>query len=145
MEFKLNNIESVINKKLRNNQLLLVISVLLSVGVVIWRMDYVYWAMYFALIGALNLPNINKCKKDLIDYKNNSLSSVKGQVLDFFPESDVDNGNWILFLNVEGEKDVKEFILSSTTDIKVDSIIEVFHTNLLHVPVRVCEVSKTTD
>lgn len=142
MEFKLDNIESVIKKKLKTNQMLLAISVCISIAVVYWRIDYVYWALYFALIGALNLPNINKCKKDLIDYKNNYLSSVKGQVLDFFPETDDENGNWILYLNVEGQKDIKEFVISSNVDIKVNSLVEVFHTNLLHVPVKVCEINE---
>lgn len=142
MEFTLNNIESVIKKKLKINQILLAVSVFISLAVVLWRIDYVYWSLYFALIGALNLPNINKCKKDLIDYKNNSLSSVKGQVLDFFPETEDENGNWILFLNIEGEKDVKEFVISSNVDIKVNSLVEVFHTNLLHVPVKVCEINE---
>ena len=86
MEYALERIEDIIKKKLRTNQLLLAISVLISLSIVITNKNNVYWALYFAIIGALSLPNINNCKQDLLDYRKNKLISVTGNVLEIFPE-----------------------------------------------------------
>ena len=146
MEIKIENIESIIYKKLKTNQILLAISVIISISVVIWRLDYVYWALYFAFIGALyfafigalNLPNINKCKQDLFDYKRNNIISTKGLVVDFFPEKEGTTNNWVLFLNHDGNiKNIKEFVLPEIPNLKTESSLEIYHTRLLEVPVKV--------
>ena len=115
MEYALERIEDIIKKKLRTNQLLLAISVLISLSIVITNKNNVYWALYFAIIGALSLPNINNCKQDLLDYRKNKLISVTGNVLEIFPERNTENVNdsnmnWIIFLEVDGKKDFTQRI-----------------------------------
>ncbi|PLS15072.1 hypothetical protein CVD28_24875 [Bacillus sp. M6-12] len=139
MEFH-QQIENTIKKRLKTSQLLLFVSVVIAVGVAFLAQNagpsYYIWAMYFVVIGALALPNINKCKKDLIDYHKNVISHTEGKVLDLFPEKE-ESGKWIIFLDVEGKKDVVEFILPFKPSIQPESTIKVFHTNILKLPVRI--------
>lgn len=137
MEIKLHNIERFIYKKLRTNQLLLAISVIISVSVVLIDTTYVYWALYFAFIAALNLPNINKCKQDLSDYKKEILGTTKGTVMDFFPETNNPEENWILFLEVPEKKEIEEYIMSPAPDLKIGTEVEIYYTKLIHVPTKV--------
>jgi hypothetical protein len=133
-------IEPIIKKKLKTSQILLTISILISIGVTCIGFhsepSYYLWAMYFVIIGALSLPNINKCKKDLLDFRKNMISYTEGKVLDVFPERE-ENGNWIIFLDVEGEKDIVEFVVPSKPSIQVESMIRIHHTNILKVPVKI--------
>lgn len=139
MEFN-QQIEGIIGKRLKKSQLLLMISVVIASGVAYLGTQsgasYYIWAMYFVLIGALSLPNINKCKKDLIDYHKNILSHTEGKLLDLFPEKEED-GKWIIFLDVEGKKDIVEFIVPFKPTLTSDSNVKVFHTNILKVPVKI--------
>lgn len=138
----LHMVEKVISKKLKNNQLLLAISIGISLAIILYKREnvYIYWSFYFLFIGALNLPNINKCKKDLIEYKSNLISSVTGRVLDVFPEKD-ESGNWIIFLDIQGEKDIKEFIVSVKPEVEIDNIAQIFHTNILKVPIKIEKIA----
>jgi hypothetical protein len=133
-------IETIIKKKLKTSQLLLMISIIISMSVAYIGFrsgaSYYLWAMYFVIIGALSLPNINRCKKDLLDFRKNMISYTEGKVLDVFPEKE-DNGNWIIFLDVEGEKDIVEFVVPSKPSIQVESVIRIHHTNILKVPVKI--------
>lgn len=139
MEFN-QQIEKTIKKRLKTSQLLLLVSVVIAGGVVylgtIAGASYYIWAMYFVVIGALTLPNINKCKKDLLDYHKNVISYTEGKVLDVFPEKE-ETGKWIIFLDVEGNKDVVEFIVPTKPSIEPEKTIKVFHTNILKLPVRI--------
>ena len=135
MELTLQQIEKTINKRLRTNQLLLAISIILAIGIVALKPSYLYWSFYFMVIGALNLPNINKCKKDLNDYKKNELDSTQGKVLDLFPEKDED-GSWIIFMEVEGQKDIKEFTLPIKPSVEINSEVTVYHTKVLQIPTK---------
>jgi hypothetical protein len=133
-------IETTIKKRLKTSQLLLLISVVIAGGVAYLGAtagtSYYIWAMYFVVIGALSLPNINRCKKDLLDYNKNLISLTEGKVLDVFPEKEED-GKWIIFLDVEGQKDVVEFIIPTKPSIQAETSIKVFHTNILKLPVRI--------
>lgn len=134
------NVESTLKKKLKNSQILLSISIFIS-GIVValglaTGSDYYIWALYFVLIGALTLPNINKSKKDLIDYKKNLLKETEGKVLDVFPEPD-NSGKWTIFLEVEGNENAVGFTFPSEPKIELDSTIKVSHTIILNVPVKI--------
>lgn len=139
MEFS-SQLEQTIKKRLQTSQLLLFVSIAIA-GVVAFIGNssgsmYYLWAMYFVVIGALALPNITRCKKDLLDFQKNMLTITEGKVLDVFPEKD-ENGKWIIFLDVEGDKDVVEFIVPAKPSIQNETIVKIFHTNILKVPVRI--------
>lgn len=139
MEFN-QHIEGIIKKKLKTSQLLLAASVLIAGGVAYLATtsgtSYYIWAMYFVVVGALSLPNINKCKKDLLDYHKNNVGFTEGKVVDVFPENKED-GNWIIFLDVEEKKGVVEFIVPFKPSISIEQTVKIFHTNILNVPVKI--------
>lgn len=139
MEFS-SQLEQTIKKRLQTSQLLLFVSIAIA-GVVAFIGSnsgtmYYLWAMYFVVMGALALPNINRCKKDLLDYHKNLLTVTEGKVLDVFPEKE-ESGKWIIFMDVEGQKDVVEFIVPAKPSLQNETTIKVFHTNILKVPVKI--------
>lgn len=138
-------VEKQINKKLRNSQLLLVASIMIAFSVALFgaltNQNYYLWAMYFVIIGALTLPNINKCKKDLVDYKQNKIAVTEGKVVDIFPEKE-DEGNWILFLDVEGQKNISEFLFPQKPSIEPNQTIKLVHTSVLNIPIQIEIVTK---
>ncbi|MDF2880074.1 MAG: hypothetical protein K0R54_631 [Clostridiaceae bacterium] len=148
MELELEQIENVIKKKLKTNQLLLAMSILMSLTVFLTNTDYVFWAIAFISIGALSLPNITKSKKDLIDYKNYKYSMTEGILIDMFPEKkDVENGNWIIFIHEENKKkDYTEFVVMQNPNIAINSKIKIQHTKELSIPIKieVIELDKET-
>lgn len=138
MEITIKDYEKIIKDKLRNNQLLLILSVILGMGVFIMNTENVYWAMLFILIGALCLPNINKCKKDLRNQKYGIIKITEGKVLDVFPEREgKEDSNWIIFLEVPGKKKIGEFIVPIKPEIEIDSNIKIYHTEAMHVPTKI--------
>jgi hypothetical protein len=100
--------DGLINKKLRTNQLLFYISVLIALTVFIFTQNPL-WSFYFLIIGALSLPNINKCKEDRKLVREEKFNIVTGKVLDVFLERE-EGVNWILFLENEN-KNVLEYLI----------------------------------
>lgn len=138
LEITIKDYEKIIKDKLRNNQLLLILSVILGMGVFIMNTENVYWAMLFILIGALCLPNIDKCKKDLRNQKYGIIKITEGKVLDVFPEREgKEDSNWIIFLEVPGKKKIGEFIVPIKPEIEIDSNIKIYHTEAMHVPTKI--------
>ncbi|WCK57634.1 hypothetical protein PP175_26590 (plasmid) [Aneurinibacillus sp. Ricciae_BoGa-3] len=139
MELK-NSVETVIIKRLKRNQMLLGVSILIALGVAYMgmRAGYTYdlFALYFVIMGAFTLPAIHQCKKDLLAFQRNRLSFTEGKLVDVFPEKD-GSGMWTLFLKVQGEKEIVEFSVPTQPSVSVDATIKVHHTPLLKVPVRV--------
>lgn len=136
MELTLEDMEAIVRKRLRTNQILLGISIAIALVMFYLKGIYIYWSLYFVLIGSLNLPTINKTKSDLHFFKKNEVDSTQGKVLDVFPEKE-DNGNWIMFLEVEGEKDPIEFVLSAKPYVEVNNTVSISHTRLLKIPFKV--------
>lgn len=139
MEFS-SNLEQIIKKRLQKSQFLLLASVAIA-GVVAFIGSssgtmYYLWAIYFVVMGALALPNINRCKKDLLDFQKNVLTVTEGKVLDVFPEKE-ESGKWIIFMDVEGNKDVVEFVVPVKPSVESQTTVKVFHTNILKLPVRI--------
>lgn len=156
MELKLLGIEQSILNKIKLNQVFLGICIFASIGVVIWNIDYSIWAMYLTLIGALNLPHINKCKSDLADYKKGVLKSTIGTILDVLTETIEGETKWTVFINSEDDKTPKEYSLSSNPNIKengehilsaetlvIGSTLEIFYTKEIEQPVKLIIISQS--
>lgn len=139
MEFN-QYIESIIKKRMKLSQLLLLVSIVIAVGVGYWGVksntNYYIWAIYFLFIGALSLPTINRAKQDLSDFKKNILNQTEGRVLDIFPEKK-ESGTWMMFVGHENTQKIDEFVFPSKPEIVVESQIRVYHTKILKIPVRI--------
>lgn len=137
------NVETTLKSKLRNSQVLLGIAILISFIVVAVGLmtgsNYYIWALYFVLIGALTLPNINKSKKDLIDYKKHLLTDTKGKVLDVFAETD-NTGKWTIFLEIDENTEPVVFTFPSKPSVDVDTTIKISHTIIFKVPVQIQKI-----
>ncbi|WPS85397.1 hypothetical protein SMD22_01855 (plasmid) [Brevibacillus halotolerans] len=140
MQLSWEQFQHVINKKLRYNQLLLVISVVLAIIFFFIQRGNLLWSGYFLLIGSLSLPNINRCKEDIILFKNNKLKSEKGKVLDIFPEKE-SGPNWIIFLEVDSSTRKKdnllEFIVPIKPSVQEKQVVTVHYTPKMTIPVRI--------
>lgn len=128
--------EKIVHKKLRNNQLLLAISIFISLSIFIISSDNVFWSIYFLAIGALSLSNINHCKSDLKDFKNTDLEMVKGKVLDVFPENETEK-NWILFLEEENSSKIREFIVPFKPSLQMEQECEAHYTPKMEILVKI--------
>lgn len=134
----INEFEKIIQKKLKTNQLLLALSVIMGMTAFFIENNNAYWAMLFIAIGSLCLPNINRCKQDLKDYKHGILGTTEGKILDSFPENENKNNNqWIIFLEIEGKKGFKEFIFPQSPKLEINSFVKIYHTNIMGIPVRI--------
>lgn len=136
MQLTLEQFEKVIHRKLKTNQLLLLISILISLAIFVLDRSYVWWSLYFLLIGALSLPNINRCKEDRKLFKENKFNEVRGKVLDLFPEKD-GGQNWIIFLEEEHTSKLQEFVTSVKPSIEIDQMVAVTYTPKMNIPVRI--------
>ena len=136
MEIKFDKFEKIINKKLKTNQFLLAVSILIGLIIFYFNRNHSLWAILFIAIGSLSLPNINNCKQDLADFRAGKLKDIEGLVLDVFPEKNsVNNSNWIIFL--ESRKKLKEFVVSEKPEIDVDSVVKIYHTTKMGIPVKI--------
>lgn len=130
--------EKIIQRKLKTNQLLLALSVVMGMSVFFIKNNNAYWAIAFIMIGSLCLPNINRCKEDLKNYKHGILGTTEGKILDSFPENEnKQDGQWIIFLEIEGEKEFKEFIFPQNPNVEINSFVKIYHTKIMGIPVRI--------
>jgi len=128
--------DKIIRKKLRNNQWLLAVSIIISLTIFMWSTDYVFWSIYFLAIGALSLANINNCKSDLKHFKDTTLEIVRGKVLDVFPENEKEQ-NWILFLQEEKSSKIREFIVPFKPKIQMEQECEAHYTPKMEILVKI--------
>jgi len=129
--------ETMIRKQLKISQLLLFVSILLAGAVLLFSQDNYFWALYFVLIGAMSLPNINKCKKDLINIKENALLIVEGKVMDIFPEKD-GSDKWIVFIEEAETKKMHEFLLPGTVnELKEGTDVQLYYSEKLKLPITI--------
>lgn len=136
LQLTLEQFEKVIHRKLKTNQLLLFISIIISLAIFVLDRSYVWWSLYFLLIGALSLPNINRCKEDRKLFKESKFKEVKGKVLDLFPEKD-GGQNWIIFLEEENTSKLQEFVVSVKPNIEVEQFVVITYTPKMNIPVRI--------
>ncbi|MFF2531473.1 hypothetical protein ACFVS2_21435 [Brevibacillus sp. NPDC058079] len=140
MQLSWEQFQLVINKKLRYNQLLLVISIVLAVIFFFVQRENLLWSGYFLLIGSLSLPNINRCKEDIELFKNNRFASETGKVLDVFPEKE-GGSNWIIFLETDSSTNKKdqllEFVVPAEPGVKETQVVTVHYTPKMSIPVRI--------
>lgn len=138
MEIVNNTIEKEIKLQMKKSQILFWISVIVSIAVVLYKRQYVYWGFYFALLAVLALPNINKCKKDLYDFRRNFLSQTHGKAIDIFKEDENDeNSKWILILQDTNTNSEVDFVFAFNPGVDAGEEICIYHTNILKIPVRV--------
>lgn len=136
MQLSYEEFESIINRKLKTNQLLLLASIAIAVIIFIWDRNWVWWSLYFLVIGALSLPNINKCKEDKKLFKENQFKSVQGKVLDVFPEKE-GGKNWIIFLQEENKHKILEFVVNTQPNVSIDQHIVITYTPRMNIPVQI--------
>lgn len=146
MQMKLDHKEVVLmlRGKMKKSQIIFAIAIFLGIGVAIYSQEVMYLLMslYFILLGALNLPNINRCKQDIYDYKNGKLKQIDGKVLDLFPNKDNNqNGDWIMFLGVGEGGEFVEFTLPKNPNgmVAIEKNVAVKYTSKNHIPVEVIE------
>lgn len=141
MRFKTNDVSNELKSKLRYNQLLLLLALLGTVITLIMLSNYIFVPILFILFGSLSLPNINKCKADLDNVDKNNFITIKGEVVDYFPESTSDNNKlWILFILIEDS--VQEVFFKTDVKLEKNNDIEIKVTPNTKIPVEILQVSQ---
>lgn len=136
MQLTWEQFENVVRKKLRTNQFLLFISIVIGISVFIINRDSVLWSILFIGIGSLSLPNINKIKEDMKLFKENNFTTTSGKVLDVFPETD-EGDNWIIFLEDTSKSKIVELVVPTNPNISVEQGIIVHFTPKMTIPVKI--------
>lgn len=142
MELSHKEVVSMLKNKMQKSQIIFAIAVFMSIGVAIYSQAFIYLIMslYFVLLGSLNLPNINKCKKDIHDYQNGEFKKIEGKILDLFPDKDNEqDGDWILFLGVGEDGEFVEFTIPKKPEknIVIDKEVTIKYTSKNHIPVEI--------
>lgn len=138
MHLSLEQFEKIIQRKLKHNQILLAASVLIALVLFVIQNENVLWSIYFLLIGALSLPNINRCKSDRKTFNEKNFEVSRGTVLDLFPETE--NGtNWIIFVDDPSSNKAKvtEFVVPAKPEVNVGDSVIIHFTPKMNIPVAV--------
>lgn len=137
MNFKTNDVIHEIQHKLRLNQFLMFLCLVLTLGVITFLREHLYLAVSFVLLASLSLPNINKCKGDIDKLMKNEPLVLKGKVVDYFPEASNDKSKrWILFLLGEDKK-IKEIFFKTDVKLSEDDAVEIKVTPSLKIPIEI--------
>lgn len=108
----------MLNKRLKQNQILLYGAIVIAAIVLLIDLSNVYWSVLFISIGALSLSNINACKDDKKKLAENRESKVEGTIVDVFPENDKEL-KWIIFFSpTHRKKIVEEFVVEYKPDVE---------------------------
>lgn len=118
MNITLEEFEQYIHPRLRLNQRLLTLSVIISCALFLFNTGYVLWSMYFLAIGSLSLFTINNCKTDRKHFRSGQLPAVNGKLVDLFPEDEKEK-NWIVFIQ-EADGKVKEFTIPFKPELELE-------------------------
>lgn len=144
MKLTIEQAENILRKKMKRNQLIFMSAIFLAIGVFVYSREimYLFMSLYFIILGALNLPAINKCKSDINDYKQNNLKEVTGKVIDLFPqkENEQENKIWYVFVQTnEGNGEYIEFSLPQKPEevIAIDKNVKIKYTKSTQLPVEI--------
>lgn len=154
MKISFEQAENLLRRRMRTNQIIFSIAIALGIGAFACyilktnSLIFIGLAFYFVFLGALNLPNINKCKSDINDYKKNNLVEITGKVLDLFPEKDSekDSKNWYLFLETGEGNHYIEFAFPSklSENITIEKNVKIKYTKQTQLPVEIEPVGLQT-
>jgi hypothetical protein len=146
MKISFEQAENLLRRRMRTNQIIFGVAIAMGVGAFVYyytrnqSLLYIGLAFYFVCLGALNLPNINKCKSDINDYKKDNLVEVTGKVLDLFPERENEKSskNWYMFLQTGESGEYVEFTCpEKPEDIGIEKSVKVRYTKLTHLPIEI--------
>ena len=137
MEIDKLEVEKSIQEKIKYNQIFLSVCALISLLLVCVDLSYSPGAFCLVLIASINLPNINKCKSDLANYKKGVLTSTYGEVLDIISEKHEGLSKWFVFIKNSSSNEPLEFCFSKNPEIAVGQTIEIFYTKNILLPIKV--------
>lgn len=144
MKLSIEQAENLLRKKMRTNQIIFTVAIFLAMGVFLYSREsmFLFMSLYFIILGALNLPAINKCKSDINDYKNNELKELTGKVLDLFPQKENDKENKLWYIFIQADEDSGEYVEFSLPqkleeNISINKIITIKYTKSTQLPVEI--------
>lgn len=154
MKISFEQAENLLRRRMRTNQIIFGLAIAMGVGAFLYyytrnqSLLYIGLAFYFVCLGALNLPNINKCKSDINDYKKDNLVEVTGKVLDLFPEREnaKDSKNWYMFLQTGDSGEYVEFTCPEKPEetITIEKSVKVRYTKQTLLPIEIQPIEGET-
>lgn len=154
MKISFEQAENLLRRRMRTNQIIFGLAIAMGVGAFLYyytrnqSLLYIGLAFYFVCLGALNLPNINKCKSDINDYKKDNLVEVTGKVLDLFPEREnaENSKNWYMFLQTGDSGEYVEFTCPEKPEeaIAIEKNVKVRYTKQTLLPVEIQAIEGAT-
>lgn len=128
--------ESAIKKTLSKNQMLLFVSVIISLSLFAIDQGNVYWSILFLAIGSVSLVAINNCKSDRKHFDSGQLKSTKGVLVDFFPEN-TKGERWILFIQEEATGKIVEITSVVKPEVKLQETYNALYTPKLNMLIKI--------
>lgn len=127
--------ELTIKKTLQTNQWIVFFSIMVSLSLLIWDENNVFWSLLLLSIGSFSLIGINQCKNDRRHFQSGLFVSIKGTVIDSFPQDDKKK-LWVVFIQEKASGKMMECITPIDPQVELNQVYDVWYTPKMKILVK---------